>query len=393
LIGPKLRYTFAMLRLLCALLGLLWLGPVSAVQSTASSKAAKELESVKAQIQQLSRDLSASSKQRDQLSGELRAAETASAAARADLSALGSEQQKLSQKRSVMARQREAEQATLTTERAALASQLRVAYMVGSTEPLQMLIGQRDPLNSARLLVYYGYFGRARAEQLAGIGARIARIDSIDRDLQAAETRLAAIKTEQQQRLAGLEQQRAARAQVLERLQREAQSHTQALARLKTQQAELEQLLRELSRVVRSAPLPDNHTAFARLQGKLNWPVAGNLVAEYGSQRAAGIRWDGVVVATERGAPVHAVASGRVDFADWFSGLGLLIIINHGDGYLSIYGYNDELRRAVGDTVNAGDLVATAGDSGGRSRPELYFQLRHGVAPINPMPFFSSRRP
>ena len=358
-----------------------------------SSKTAAELQAVKEQIQQLSRDLAAKAQQQDQLSGALRQAETASASARGELSALNAEQTDLTRQRESLASERERVQATLSSERTALASQLRVAYMVGSTDPLQLLLGQRDPLQSERLLVYYGYFGRARADQIAHIGERIARIDVIDGELQTAETRLASIRTARQQRLGELEQQRLARRQVLDKLKHDTQTRTQTLARLKTQQTELEKLLRELSRVVRAAPAPETNTAFGRLQGKLKWPVDGRLVAEYGTQRAAGVRWEGVVVATERGAAVHAIAAGRVIYADWLSGLGLLTIIDHGDGYWSLYGYNDELRRAVGDAVNAGDVVAAAGDSGGRSQPELYFEIRRGAKPINPQPFFSDRSP
>jgi septal ring factor EnvC (AmiA/AmiB activator) len=265
--------------------------------------------------------------------------------------------------------------------------------MVGSTEPLQLLLGQRDPLQAERLLTYYGYFGRARADQIAVIAKRIARIDVIDSELQTAEARLATIKREQQQRVSRLEEQRAVRRVVLDKLKRETQTRTQKLARLKTQQTELETLLRELSRVVRSAPAPEFSTAFGRLQGKLQWPVNGRLIAGFGSQRAAGVHWDGVIVATERGAPVRAVAAGSVVYADWLSGWGLVVIINHGDGYWSVYGFNDELRAALGDRVVAGDTVAAAGDSGGRSQPELYFEIRRNARPINPQPFFSSRSP
>jgi murein hydrolase activator len=377
--------------LLSGLLALLFGGALQC--ATSSSKAAAELADVKQRIRQLSVDINADARRRSALSGELQAAEAAGAVARGELNALTSEQNALSQKRAGLARERDEVQATLASAARSLASQLRVGYMVGSTDPLQLLLGQRDPLHATRLLVYYGYFGRARADQIARIGERITRIDVIDRELLQSEARLALIRQEQQLRVARLEQQRADRQRVLEALKHETQSRTQTLARLQTQQSELEQLLRELRRVVRDAPPLETGTAFARLQGRLRWPVDGHLVAEYGTQRAAGIRWDGVVVATERGAPVRAVAGGRVVYADWLPGLGLLAIIDHGEGYLSLYGYNESLRRSVGENVSAGDVVAAAGDTGGRSRPELYFEIRRAGKPINPQPFFSSRSP
>jgi septal ring factor EnvC (AmiA/AmiB activator) len=162
---------------------------------------------------------------------------------------------------------------------------------------------------------------------------------------------------------------------------------------MRAQQAELERVLRELARVTPALPAPDNGTAFGRLRGQLRWPVAGKLAARYGERRASGVSWEGVVVATERTASVRAVAAGRVVYSDWLPGLGLLAIVDHGDSYLSLYGYNDELKHAVGDQVAAGEVIAAAGDTGGRSRPELYFEIRRSGRPIDPAPWFKERSP
>jgi murein hydrolase activator len=133
--------------------------------------------------------------------------------------------------------------------------------------------------------------------------------------------------------------------------------------------------------------------AFAKLRGKLAWPVSGHLVARFGDTRAGGVRWDGVLVATERGTPVKAVCEGRVIYADWLPGLGLLAILDHGDGYLSLYGHNERLYKAVGERVAAGDTIAAAGDSGGSGRPELYFEIRKGGKPVDPRPWFKAADP
>ena len=117
------------------------------------------------------------------------------------------------------------------------------------------------------------------------------------------------------------------------------------------------------------------------------------MVARYGETRAGGLRWDGMLLATERGAPVRAVYHGRVVYADWLAGLGLLVIVDHGGGYISLYGHNDELYRKVGERVNAGDSLAAIGDSGGRTQPELYFAIRRGGRAIDPRPWFRNPRP
>ena len=121
--------------------------------------------------------------------------------------------------------------------------------------------------------------------------------------------------------------------------------------------------------------------------------MSGHLVARFGETRAGGVHWDGVLVATERGTPVKAVYAGRVIYADWLPGLGLLTIVDHGDGYLSLYGHNERLYKAVGEQVTAGDTIAAAGDSGGSSRPELYFEIRKGGKPVDPRPWFRAPDP
>jgi murein hydrolase activator len=174
----------------------------------------------------------------------------------------------------------------------------------------------------------------------------------------------------------------------------EAESHTneQNLERLHSQQAGLEKLLRELREAMEKYPVEGND-AFAHLRGKLAWPVSGHVLARFGDTRAGGLKWDGVLVGTERGAPVRAIYQGRVIYADWLPGLGLLTIVDHGDGYLSLYGHNERLYKAVGEKVLAGDAIASAGDSGGSSRPELYFEIRKGGKPVDPRPWFKAGEP
>jgi septal ring factor EnvC (AmiA/AmiB activator) len=137
----------------------------------------------------------------------------------------------------------------------------------------------------------------------------------------------------------------------------------------------------------------DSKDAFARLRGKLAWPAAGKLVARFGETRAGGLKWSGVLLAGEAGAPVRAIYRGRIVYADWLPGLGLLAIIDHGDGYMSLYGHNQQLYKAVGEQVEAGDTIAAIGDTGGRSRPELYFEIRKGGSPVDPRKWFNKPTP
>ena len=231
-----------------------------------------------------------------------------------------------------------------------------------------------------------------RAEQIGAIEANIVKIDELEAQLNAEDEQLARLESAQKAQVGELEQARQARGKVLASLEQEARNRAESLGRLQRQQAALEKLLKDLNKALEKFPV-DANDAFAKLQGQLAWPVAGKLVARYGETRAGGVKWNGVLVAAERSAPVRAVYHGRVAYADWLPGLGLLLIIDHGNGYLSLYGHNERLYKAAGAQVKAGDTVAAAGDSGGRSQDELYFEIRRGGKPIDPRPWFKSANP
>jgi murein hydrolase activator len=364
--------------------------------ATRSAATAAELAALKARIEQVSREVGRDAVERDRLLQELRAAELAVAGARQGLESVATEASRHAARRAELANERAAAAAKLEREREALASQLRMAYRNGPHETLQLLLAGGNPAQGGRLLVWYGYFARARALQLQRIEQSVQRLADLDAQLATQQQALEQLRQSREKQLGALEQGRTRRQGALVQLQDAAQTRAAQLERLRSQQASLERLLRELARAARpSAPsgTPDNGTAFGRLRGQLAWPVSGHIVARYGEQRATGVNWEGVVVDAERGTAVRAIAAGRVLYADWLPGLGLLTIIDHGEGYLSLYGYNEQLRHAAGDAVAAGDVLATVGDSGGRAEPQLYFELRRGGRPLDPSPWFRGRAP
>jgi septal ring factor EnvC (AmiA/AmiB activator) len=348
-----------------------------AVQSEADArKTEAELQAVKSEIERVTRQVSEEQVERDRLSRELRSAEVSVGKAREGLDGV---------------RRGRAER-DLAQNRVALAGQLRAAYLIGREEPLKLLLNQKDPERAGRMFVYYSYFGRARAEQIHDIENDVQAIASLDEQVLAEDSKLAELEKQQRADLLQLEQAREKRSGVLASLTAESNSHAQSLERLKSQQGGLEKLLRELRRAIERFPI-DNNDAFAHLRGKLAWPVGGKLVARFGEPRAGGVKWDGVLVATERGAPVRAVYGGRVIYADWLPGLGLLTIVDHGEGYMSLYGHNERLYKAAGERVSAGDTLGSAGDSGGSNRPELYFEIRKGGKAVDPRPWFKAGEP
>ena len=378
--------------------GLLFLGALcvaTAADDPNPAKAEADLKAVRSQIDKVREDMERDAGKRDQLSKDLEESERSVGSARGELDQLRRERAVHTARRGELADQRRAEEGSLAQDREALAGQIRAASMIGQEEPLKLLLNQRDPAQTGRVLKYYEYFGRARASQIAAINAHLAELASVDAQLAEEEQRLTALEVERKSKLAKLQSARERRGRALVSLDAEAKNRAKELERLKDQQGGLEKLVRELRRALeRIDKFPtDSKDAFAKLRGKLAWPVAGKLVASFGQTRAGGVKWDGVLVTGAQGTPVRAVYHGRVVYADWLSGLGLLTIIDHGDGYLSLYGHNERLYKEVGERVTAGDTIATLGDSGGRANPALYFEIRKGGRPIDPRPWFKNGTP
>jgi len=373
----------------------LYVGADAADQDANPAKTESELKAVRTQIDKVRAEMERDAGRRDKLAREIEESEKSVGTARGALEKLRKERAAHSARRAELAAEREREEAGLAADRGALAGQLRAAHMIGQREPIKLLLNQRDPAEAGRVLVYYQYFGKARASQIAAIDAHLAELARLDGELAAEEERLTALEEQQRGEVSKLQAARERRGRALVSLEAESKNRARELARLKDQQSGLEKLVRELRRALeRIDKFPtDSKDAFARLRGKLAWPVSGRLVASFGQTRAGGVKWDGVLVAGSAGAPVRAVYHGRVVYADWLSGLGLLVIVDHGDGYLSLYGHNERLFKEVGERVTAGDTIATVGDSGGRPRAELYFEIRKGGRPVDPRPWFRSAAP
>jgi murein hydrolase activator len=377
--------TLAAITLACAVVP-------AAGQSAKRGDTEAQLAAVRAEIARVRAKVSHDHIETDKLARALRDSELAVAAARDALEQLRHERADRSGRRSELAAQRRERQDRIAREREALAGEMRAAYLIGREEPLKLLLNQQDPALAGRMFVYYSYFGHARADELAHIAADVQSLDQLDAQLASEEQHLGQLEDTQRAEVSRLETARGERAQALTSLQAESHSRERALARLQREQSGLEELLRELRRALEKFPI-DSHDAFAKLRGQLAWPVSGKLAASFGQTRAGGLKWDGMLIDTDRGTPVRAVYHGRVIFADWLPGLGLLTIIDHGDGYLSLYGHNERLYKSVGEPVTAGDPIAAAGDSGGSARPELYFEIRKAGRPVDPRPWFKLAAP
>ncbi|MEY3138297.1 MAG: hypothetical protein RL580_2029, partial [Pseudomonadota bacterium] len=357
-----------------------------------AAKAEAELKQLQAEIDRIRNQVARDAAERDRLARSLRTAEKAAAGARAELERLRAERLDREKRREQLAGERRERESDLASERRQLAAQMRAAYLIGREEPLKLFLNQQDPAKAGRMLAYYGYFGRARAEQLAAIENNVRQIAQLDAGLATEQERIVQLESRQSTEVSRLDKARNERGQVLTALTAESKARAASLERMQREKAALEKLLRELRRASSRFPT-DSKSPFAGMRGKLAWPASGKLVARFGQKRAGAVKWDGVMISAPRGTPVRAVYRGRVVYADWLAGLGLLLIIDHGGGYLSLYGHNEQLYRAVGDQVGPGDTVASVGDSGGRAAPELYFEIRQAARPIDPAPWFKDRQP
>jgi len=350
-----------------------------------ASQAKAQLQALRGQIDRIARQVSRGQAERDRLTRQLRATEESVGKAQAALDGLRQQREAGAAQRAQLEAQKHQLESDLADNRSVLAGQLRTAYLIGRQEPLKLLLNQRDPAQAGRMFVYYSYFGRARAVKIQTIEDDLQHLGQLDGQLQAEDSRLAGLQQAQQAQVSALQQARSQRMQVLASISAQTQSRSERLSRLRHQRSDLESLLAQLRRATASLPPEElGHSPFAKLRGRLPRPVAGTVIEGYGQVRAGGLRWQGDLFATQRDAPVRAVSGGRVVYADWLAGLGLLIIIDHGGGYMSLYGHNDRLYESVGQQVAPGQVIARAGDSGGSARPELYFEIRRQGEPVDP---------
>jgi len=274
----------------------------------------------------------------------------------------------------------------LKDQRDALAALLRSAYAMGRDEELKLLLAQDHIDDISRMLAYYRYFERARVHEIDGLLEDLQALAQLQADIERETVALKASRDERAIQAQRLDGEREQRHLLLGELDAALKDQTARLAALGKDEKALVDLLAKLRDIF--ADIPQHLVGaepFADLRGRLNWPLRGKVVVRFGATAVDGERSSqGVLIAAKDGSEVRAVSHGRVVYADWLRGYGLLLIIDHGEGYLSLYGYNETLLKEAGDWVDAGEVVATSGDSGGRKTAGLYFELRRDGKPIDP---------
>ena len=383
-----------------ALVGLAWLafaGPVAAQASgearqSEEQQAQAKLEKVREEIRALTQAQQALEGERSEATKALREADQGvnrEAKALRDIDAgLVAQQQELERLETEQA----ALQARLRDQREALAELLRSAYALGRHEQLKLLLAQDRVDELARVLAYHRYFQRDRVTRIETLLGELRELAELGRAVVAQRDLLSASRQTQEQRIAELEAQRVERRALLKRLDADFADAKTRLAALGKDERALLRLLASLRDVFADIPKQlDETRPFAQRRGGLRRPLAGKVLSAFGGQLPDGRTSQGWLIGGTVGANVAAVAAGRVAFADWLKGYGLIVILDHGDGYMSLYAQNDSLLKDVGDWVAGGDALAGVGTSGGQDEAALYFELRHNGRPVDPKGWFPAK--
>ncbi len=381
---------------LCCILG------ASAAVGAASGATEAELKDLRARIDQLQRSLSSAEETRGEAAGELRANARALSDAHRALFALAARRGALESELAAIASQQRDLRSRIADQEALAAKLLRLQYEQGTPDRLRLALEGRDAATVARHIAYYGYIQQARARVVAELRARADELAKLEGDARARRDELAQNQRLREEEARRLEKERAARAALLTRLAGDIARGRREIGRLKRDEARLSRLVEEIAKALAAKPaeserLPgrtieraaDATSAFKpfkSLKGSLQLPVRGELANRFGTAREeTGVNWKGLFIRCISGEIVHAVADGRVVYADWLRGFGNLLILDHGQGFMSLYANNEGLLRQVGETVRGGDPVARVGATGGDAESGLYFELRRGGKPFDPL--------
>jgi len=363
---------------------------------------AEDLEALRSRIERLRIDIAGAEGTREEARDQLRESERAISGANRSLHELTARRAAAQIELKKLAGQRREAESGIASRQERLGQLLTLRYLNGEQNQLKLLFSGEDPNRTARELHYYGYISRAQAGFIRALRASLARLRELEARTREKSTELAAIAAEQRKERNDLIRQQAAHRKVLARVSVQLREQRRQVKRFERDETRLTRLVEELGKVIASAPpgrgrrnerVPESggrEGLFAGLKGSLRLPIKGELASRFGAPRSGGgPSWKGLFIRSPSGQEVRAVAAGRVVFADWLRGFGNLLILDHGQGYLTIYGNNESVLKQIGEPVRTGDAVATVGASGGNAESGLYFEIRHQGKAFDPMRWVS----
>lgn len=395
-------------RLLPALLALIaatWTPLAAGAMSQAKTQeeAREQQRELRARISALQKKLAAAEETKTEASDALRESEQAISEANRELRQLNHQSHESNAKLDELRKSSQDTSNSLRAQQDLLGRMLRQQYLQGQSDALRLTLNREDPNEMARQLHYLAHIARARAQLVDGLRSNLREIDRLKAEIAEEAAAIARIATEQLTQKKRLEQEKRARAGVLSRVSRDIRAQQREMRAMQANENRLTRLVDQLAKLVvrkpaagtGGRPRPRNdavpssrndNSPFAALRGKLALPVRGELGSRFGSPRSdGGVTWKGLFIAARSGDDVRAVADGRVVYADWLRGFGNLLIVDHGDSYMTLYANAEALLKQVGDVIRGGEAVATVGNSGGNAESGLYFEMRHEGRPFDPL--------
>ncbi len=352
----------------------------------------RELENVREKISILKKSMDKRAVDRDRITGDLQQAEVQISEKRIRLKEIERQKQFSDKRKAQLEQKRKEREVELEGHMRQLAAQVRAAYTSGNQEQIKLLLNQQDPATAGRMMVYYRYLSDYRGNNIAKVTRVIDELSELSEKAAEEDNRLAGLARARYAELVELNREQEKRQSLLAALKSKIKQEGSQIERLAAEEKDLARLIAELTSILSDYPIKSEEP-FSQLKGRLTWPVAGRLMHDFGQPRASGhLKWNGVVLAAPHGREVRAVYHGRVVFADWLAGMGLLVIVDHGEGFMTLYGYNETILKSGGEWVAPGDVIATVGDSGGQQQASLYFEIRQGARPLNPS-LWITRRP
>jgi len=342
-----------------------------------------ELEQLKGKIKLLQSNLASKQKQQSSVVKKLRSSEKKIATASKILRNTNSQLKRKEKQLNQLKRKQKGLQKNKNQQKKLLAEQLRSAYMNGKQEYLQLLLNQQDPEKLGRMLVYYDYLNKARSKQLNELQKILEDLKTVDLAIQKEIQDLEVLQKSKKEETKQLLSLKKKREKLVASLAKEINSASDQLTELEINAQQLQQLIDSVQETIEDMDFSQPLEGIKNLRGKLKWPARGKQLIKFASTNR-GQRSTGVLIGGKEGSEIEAIHHGRVVYADWLRGFGLLLILDHGKGYMSLYGYNQALYKDVGDWVEAGESISTLGQSGGQKQPALYFELRHQGKAINP---------
>ncbi|WP_198263250.1 murein hydrolase activator EnvC family protein [sulfur-oxidizing endosymbiont of Gigantopelta aegis] len=281
----------------------------------------------------------------------------------------------------------------LITQQQLLSGQLQASYAIGRQEYIKLLLNQQDPATISRIMTYYDYFNEARSQQINKVNTLLQAIVQEKQKISLLSQTLQDKQYQLQQEQRAMQTKQAERSALVTLLNQDIVSKDKQLANLNKNKKNLTRLINKLKKALDDIPSLPTDQPFAKKRGKLYWPAKGKVKKLYDHWRSVGkVKWQGNIISGKEGTPVHTISNGRIAYSDWLRGYGLITIIDHGDGYMSLYGHNQTLLKEVGDWVENNEIIATIGNSGGIKRVGLYFEVRYNGKPSDPSLWCKKRR-